>query len=81
MSSSDARDAATWGVLFGLLGVAVGLLGLMALVAPQVFGVVLVIAGFVSFGALHYLLWGWWLRPRLMERDDAEHPDDDRGRC
>lgn len=78
MPSSDNRDAATWGVLFGLLVLAVSLLGLMALVAPQVFGVVLVIAGFVSFGALHYLVWGWWLRPKLSEHDDE--PDQDSGR-
>ena len=77
MSSSDTRDAATWGVLFGLLVLVGGLLGLMAMVAPHVFGIVLVVGGFLGFGALHYLIWGWWLRPTLSENDEAESRDVD----
>lgn len=77
MPPSDARDAATWGVLFGLLVLAGGLLGLMAMVAPHVFGIVLVVVGFLGFGALHYLIWGWWLRIKLTENDDVNTGPDD----
>ena len=62
----------TWGVLFGLLIIAGGLLGLIAMVAPHVLGIVLVFAGFLLFGSLHYLIWGWWMRPLLEEQEAFE---------
>jgi hypothetical protein len=37
----------------------------MALVTPHLLGIALVIAGFVGFGSLHYLIWGWWLGRHL----------------
>lgn len=71
--SDGTKDAGTWialGVLFVIGG---SLLGLMALVTPHLLGVVLVVGGFIGFGALHYVLWGWWLRKTLI---DAESEDD-----
>lgn len=77
MAPSDPRDAATFTVLIGLLVLAGGLLGLMAMVAPHVLGVVLIVGGFVGFGAVHYLVWGWWLGPHLAKGEDAENRDND----
>jgi hypothetical protein len=44
----------------------------MALVTPHLLGVVLVIGGFAGFGALHYVLWGWWLRKTLTDAEPEE---------
>jgi hypothetical protein len=60
--------------LLGLLAVGGGLLGLSALVLPQVLGLLAVIFGFFAFGAIHYLLWGWWLRPVPVEDDPESNP-------
>ncbi len=68
--SRSSNNAPTILALIGLLGVAAGLLGLSVLVLPQMFGLVAVVAGFFAFGAIHYLLWGWWMQPVAME-DDA----------
>ena len=49
--------------------------GVMALVLPQLLGVVLIVAGFVWFAVMHYVLWGWWLSgylQRQAERDAQE---------
>ena len=69
---ADSRDTATWGALFGLLTVAVGLLGLMAIVAPHVFGIVLIGVGLLGFGAFHYLVWGWWLGQSLSQTPEVD---------
>ncbi len=50
-----------------------GLLGLTALVMPQAFGFLAVIVGFFAFGAINYLIWGWWLQP--IPIDDESHPE------
>jgi hypothetical protein len=71
-SGSESRDVATWIAVVVLLVLVGSLLGLMALVTPHLLGVVLVIAGFVGFGALHYVVWGWWLRKSLMEAEPEE---------
>ena len=69
---SDAnRNTGTLLALFGLLAIALGLIALCAMVLPQIAGFVAVVLGVFCFGALHYLLWGWWMtgnRPR--ESDD-----------
>lgn len=77
MSTSETRDLATWGALLGLSVMAICLLGLMAMVAPHVFGIALILFGFLGFGALHYLLWGWWLRPTLTTAKEEEEQDPD----
>ena len=56
--------------LVALIGAGAGLLFMSALVLPQLFGFALVVAGFFSFIALHYLVWGWWLSS--ISRDDDE---------
>jgi len=74
MSGRTPSNVPTVLALLGLLGVAGGLLGLTALVLPQVFGFLAVVVGFFAFGAIHYLLWGWWMRPIPID-DDAESPN------
>ena len=73
--SPAERDAGTWGALFGLAVVVVGLLGLIALVTPHLLGIALVIAGLISFGSLHYLIWGWWLGRHLRGKASGDQID------
>lgn len=74
--SDETKDAGTWIALAVLFVLGGGLLGLMALVAPHILGVVLVVGGFLSFGALHYVLWGWWLRKMLMDAEPEDEPSE-----
>jgi len=68
----QASGAGTAIALLGLL-IATGLLiGLGTMVMPQVFGLIGVVFGFICFGCLHYLLWGWWLRAIPPEDDDED---------
>ena len=69
MNRPQQSDAPTILALLGLLAIAAGLLGLVALVLPQIFGLLAVVLGFFAFGAIHYLLWGWWLRPVPIKDD------------
>ncbi len=56
------------------------LLGLMALVLPQVLGVLVVILIFAVPAAIHYLVWGWWLsQAREREREAEGEKVEDRG--
>lgn len=72
-STSTARsDAATAIALLGLVILALGLLGLMALVLPQVLGIVVVILIFAVPAALHYLVWGWWMSQLREQEVEAE---------
>lgn len=75
MPASESRDIGTWLAIFGLLVLAACLLGLMAMVAPHLLGIVLILAAFVSFGALHYLIWGWWLGSALSAPPPDDTPD------
>jgi hypothetical protein len=78
MSRPAQSNAPTILALLGLLGIGAGLLGLTALVLPQAFGLLAVVVGFFAFGAIHYLLWGWWLRPIPIEdeTDPRDVPQD-----
>jgi hypothetical protein len=67
--TQQQANAATFAALVGLLLLALALFGLVALVLPQVQGLLLVLFGGVFFFAFHYVVWGWWL-PRIMPRDD-----------
>lgn len=58
--------------LIALLTVTGGLIGLGTLVMPQVFALPAVVFGFICFGAIHYLLWGWWFRMLPTEDDEDE---------
>lgn len=73
MTQPGRSNAPTVLALLGLLAIGGGLLGLTALVLPQAFGLLAVIVGFFAFGAIHYLLWGWWLRP--VPPDDSDTTD------
>ncbi len=67
MPADESREFGTWIAVAVLTLLGGLLLGLMAMVAPHLLGVVLVIGGFVGFGAVHYLLWGWWLQKTLIK--------------
>ena len=74
-SDDDGRNAGTFGALLGLMALAWMLLGLVAMVLPQILGLVVVLGGFLGIVALHYLLWGCWLSRILIEeqrREEAE---------
>jgi hypothetical protein len=75
MNRPPQSNAPTILALLGLLAMAGALLGLVALVLPQIFGLLAVVLGFFAFGAIHYLLWGWWLRPVPVDDEpDADKP-------
>jgi hypothetical protein len=79
MSRPAQSNAPTILALLALLAVGAGLLGLTALVLPQAFGFLAVIIGFFAFGAINYLIWGWWLQPITIDDDShAEIPTADR---
>jgi hypothetical protein len=79
MSRPAQSNAPTILALLALLAVGAGLLGLTALVLPQAFGFLAVIVGFFAFGAINYLIWGWWLQPIAIDDDShAEIPISDR---
>jgi hypothetical protein len=69
MSGPAQSNVPTVLALLALLAVGIGLLGLTALVLPQAFGFLAVIVGFFAFGAINYLIWGWWLQPLPIEED------------
>ncbi len=74
--SQDA-DLATFAALVGMCLLALGLLGMVSLVLPQVRGLLLVLFGGVAFFSLHYVVWGRWLT-RLRERENREQRDGDK---
>jgi len=79
MTRPAQSNAPTILALLALLAVGAGLLGLTALVMPQAFGFLAVIVGFFAFGAINYLIWGWWLQPIAIDDDShAEIPISDR---
>ena len=58
-------DSGTLLILLVLMFLAVGFLALTAMILPGAFGFLTVLLGLFLFGALHYVLWGWWLgKPR-----------------
>jgi hypothetical protein len=70
--STGQSNAATAIAMLGLLLISAALLGLMAMVLPQVLGILIVILIFAVPAVFHYLLWGWWLsqvRDRESEAD------------
>jgi hypothetical protein len=79
MTRPAQSNAPTILALLALLAIGAGLLGLTALVLPQAFGFLAVIVGFFAFGAINYLIWGWWLQPITIDDDShAEIPTADR---
>lgn len=64
--------------LLALLAVGGGLVGLTALVMPAALGFVAVVFGFFCFGAIHYLLWGWWMPRVTRNENDREENEGNR---
>lgn len=70
-TTRNQSNAGTAIALVGLIFISMALLGLMALVLPELLGVLLVILIFAVPAAFHYLIWGWWLsQSRIAESDD-----------
>ena len=65
------KNTGTYLALLALLVVAGLLVGLSAMVLPQIFGLLLVVFGFFFFAAFHYLTWGWWMS-RVPPADDED---------
>ena len=70
--SRNQSNAATAIALVGLLLISAALLGLMALVLPQLLGILIVILIFAVPAAFHYLIWGWWLSQVRDQEIDAK---------
>jgi len=72
--AKSEADTRTFVALLLIVVAATLLLGVMALVLPQLLGVYLVVGGLAWFGLMHYLLWGWWLGSYLKRQAarDAE---------
>ena len=70
-----SRNTATLLAVLALILAALGLMFLVAMVMPQVLGLVVVAGGFVFFCAFHYVVWGWWLGSVLQPEDDDEWTD------
>lgn len=69
--STSQANAATAIALLGLVLIAGALLGLMAMVLPQLLGIILVVLIFAVPAALHYLVWGWWMSQMRDEEIEA----------
>lgn len=68
--TESMRDFGTVTALIAMLVVGFLLLLLVALVLPQILGLVLVGCGFFAMFALHYLVWGRWLKITVDSDDD-----------
>ena len=68
--SHDQRNTATFSAMAIVVFVSLGLLGLVALVLPQVLWILLIAAGMGLFAVLHYVLWGRWLTAKLREEEE-----------
>lgn len=66
-------DRNTMVALLMVASVVTLLLGMMAVILPNILGIVVIVAGLGWFGVMHYALWGWWLGPYLKRMD---HEDD-----
>jgi hypothetical protein len=78
--STSQSNVATALALFGLMLISAALLGLMAMVLPELLGILIVILIFAVPAAFHYLIWGWWLSQLRDEELEAEGREvEDRG--
>jgi Flp pilus assembly protein TadB len=76
-ATRNQSNAGTAIAMVGLVLMSAAMLGLMALVLPELLGVLVVIVIFAVPAAIHYLIWGWW----LSQARDVEVPEEieDRG--
>jgi len=71
--SRNQSNAGTAIALAGMVLISAAMLGLMALVLPQLLGVLVVILIFAVPAAFHYVIWGWWLsQARSVESEEGE---------
>ncbi len=75
--SDDQRNSATFAALGMLLLISAGLLGLVAIVLPQVLWMVAIFVGLGLSVVLHYLIWGRWLAAKLIAEEDEERQVND----
>lgn len=74
-SRAKESNAATWIALFGMLVLGGLLMGLTAMVMPNVLGIVGLVFGAAIFGMIHYVTWGRWLSNRRQSARD-EYTDE-----
>lgn len=67
----NRRNLATMGALIVVGFCAFGLLGLMALVIPDILWILAVFVGLGVIGLIQYVTWGWMLdKKRIHDEDD-----------
>ena len=71
-TTRNQSNAGTAIALAGMILLSAAMLGLMALVLPQLLGVLVVIMIFAVPAAFHYLIWGWWLSQTRGAQSDDE---------
>jgi len=74
--AAPERNEGTWIAVFFMLGGVFGILGLISMIMPDIFGLLVVLAAFGGFVALHYFTWGRWLMQaasRSRKAEQAEH--------
>jgi hypothetical protein len=74
-SNRNESNAATAIALVGLVLMSAAILGLMALVLPELLGVLVVVLIFAVPAVFHYLIWGWWLSQMRDTQPDDETND------
>ncbi|MBM4074758.1 MAG: hypothetical protein FJ267_03855 [Planctomycetes bacterium] len=76
-SQADARTFVALGLILLLSTI---FLGLVAVVLPNILGIVVVVGGAAWFGLFHYIVWGWWLGDYLSQRevDSSENHNPDK---
>ena len=70
----NRKNAATLLALVGMLLAGLALLGLAALVIPDILKILLVLAGMIGIGLIQYLTWGWMLERNRIHDDDENDP-------
>lgn len=69
------KNMATLLALVGMGFCGLALLGLAALVLPDILKIVLVFAGLIGVGVLQYVTWGWMLDRHRVDKDDDKPGD------
>ena len=72
----NESNAGTAIAMVAMVFVSAAMLGLMALVLPQLLGVLLVILIFAVPAVFHYLIWGWWLSQARPTDAEDDRPED-----
>ena len=70
--SDEQRNSATFAAMGMLLLISAGLLGLVAIVLPQVLWLVVIAIGLGLSVVLHYVIWGRWLTSVLRDKEAAQ---------